>query len=218
MLHVFNFKCLMFQIEHRQGVERVFAFNICCIALNASLCSSLEHVLAFKMCSKKNICVQVLHTGSVQYYRTRPRRSISVALLVFKLCSIAEHMFLNTCKRSVPGVQTVFFPINTKVFNIYLLMPDFSGTMLSECCFGKHSSRAIARDHFSRNYCIMTSLKRRCNVFDVILYDKGRNSVEQNAIVHDNSDRSLNCVPRHHCFRVPMWLTNEYPRIYHVMH
>ena len=45
--------------------------------------------------------------------------------------------------------------------------------------------------HFSRNYCIMTSLKRRCNVFDVILYDKGRNSVEQNAIVHDNSDRSL---------------------------
>ena len=28
-------------------------------------------------------------------------------------------------------------------------------------------------------------------MFDVILYDKGRNSVEQNAIVHDNSDRSL---------------------------
>ena len=26
---------------------------------------------------------------------------------------------------------------------------------------------------------------------DVILYDKERNSVEQNAIVHDNSDRSL---------------------------
>ena len=36
----------------------------------------------------------------------------------------------------------------------------------------------------------MTSLKRRRNVFDVILNDKGRNSVEQNAIVHDNSDRS----------------------------
>ena len=63
---------------------------ICFIALNASLCSSLEHVLAFKMCSMKNICVQVLHTGSVQYYRTRSRCSISVALLVFKLCSIKE--------------------------------------------------------------------------------------------------------------------------------
>ena len=108
VLHVFNSKCLMFQIEHRQGVEPVFAFNICYIALNASLCSSLEHVLAFKMCSMKNICVQVLHTGSVQYYRTRSRCSISVALLVFKLCSIPEHMFLNTCKRSVPSDQLVF--------------------------------------------------------------------------------------------------------------
>ena len=102
------FKCLMFQIEHRQGVESVFAFNICCIALNASLCSSLEHLL-FKMCSMKNTCVQVLHTGSVQYYRTRSRCSISVALLVFKLCSIPEHMFLNKCKRSVPSDQLVFF-------------------------------------------------------------------------------------------------------------
>ena len=37
----------------------------------------------------------------------------------------------------------------------------------------------------------MTSLYRRCNVFNVILNDKGRNSVEQNAIVHDNSDRAL---------------------------
>ena len=109
VLHVFNFKCLMFQIEHRQGVEPIFAFNICCIALNASLCSNLKHVLAFKMCSMKNICVQVLHTGSVQYYRTRSRCSISVALLVFKLCSIPEHMFLNTCKRSVPSDQLVFF-------------------------------------------------------------------------------------------------------------
>ena len=123
----------MFQIEHRQGVGPVFAFNICCIALNASLCSSLEHVLAFKMCSMKNICVQVLHTGSVQYYRTHSRCSISVALLVFKLCSIPEHMFLNTCKRSVPKwsisvlpgetVQYLVFkqcsfPLNTMVFNI----------------------------------------------------------------------------------------------------
>ena len=106
---VFIYEQNMFQIEHRQGVEPVFAFNICCIALNASLCSSLEHVLAFKMCSMKNICVQVLHTGSVQYYRTRSRCSISVALLVFKLCSIPEHMFLNTCKRSVPSDQLVFF-------------------------------------------------------------------------------------------------------------
>ena len=51
----------------------------------------------------------MLHTGSVQYYRTRSRCSISVALLVFKLCSIPEHMFSNTCKRSVPSDQLVFF-------------------------------------------------------------------------------------------------------------
>ena len=97
--------------------------NICCIALNASLCSSLEHVLAFKMCSMKNICVQVLHTGSVQYYRTRSMCSISVALLVFKLCSIPEHMFLNTCKRSVPSDQLVFFlvkPYSTWCLNSVL--------------------------------------------------------------------------------------------------
>ena len=37
----------------------------------------------------------------------------------------------------------------------------------------------------------MMSLYRRCNVLDVILNGKGRNSVEQNAIVNDNSDRSL---------------------------
>ena len=61
------------------------------------------------MCSMKNICVQVLHTGSVQYYRTRSRCSIYVALLVFKLCSIPERMFLNTCKCSVPSNQLVFF-------------------------------------------------------------------------------------------------------------
>ena len=130
VLHVFNFKCLIFQIEHRQGIEPVFAFNICCIALNASLCSSLEHVLAFKMCSMKNICVQVLHTGSVQYYRTRSRCSISVALLVFKLCSIPEHMFLNTCKRSVPSDQLVFFlvkPFSTWCSNSVL-------SPLTLCC------------------------------------------------------------------------------------
>ena len=45
--------------------------------------------------------------------------------------------------------------------------------------------------HFSRKYCIMTTLYRRCNVLNVILNGKGRNSVEQNAIVYDNSDRSL---------------------------
>ena len=44
------------------------------------------------------------------HYRTRSRCSISVALLVFKLCSIPEQMFLNTCKRSVPSDQLVFFP------------------------------------------------------------------------------------------------------------
>ena len=75
----------MFQIEHRQGVEPVFAFNICCIALNASLCSSLEHVLAFKMCSVKNI---ILNTSSVQHLNT---------YYVFKCCTlevfnITEHV------------------------------------------------------------------------------------------------------------------------------
>ena len=58
---------------------------------------------------EEHMCSKVLHTGSVQYYRTRSRCSISVALLVFKLCSIPEHMFLNTCKRSVPSDQLVFF-------------------------------------------------------------------------------------------------------------
>ena len=36
-------------------------------------------------------------------------RQSTVALLAFKLYSTPEHMFLNTCKRSVPGVQIVFF-------------------------------------------------------------------------------------------------------------
>ena len=118
LVRYLNFKCLKFQIEHRQGIEPVFAFNICCIALNASLCSSLEHVLAFKMCSMKNICVQVLHTGSVQY-------------LLHCWCSNCV-LYLNTCKRSVPSNQLVLhgetvqylvfkqcsFPLNTMVFNI----------------------------------------------------------------------------------------------------
>ena len=104
-----SFFLFHFHVSRAVITEPVFAFNICCIALNASLCSSLEHVLAFKMCSMKNICVQVLQTESVQYYRTRSRCSIYVALLVFKLCSIPEHMFLNTCKRSVPSDRLVFF-------------------------------------------------------------------------------------------------------------
>ena len=45
--------------------------------------------------------------------------------------------------------------------------------------------------HFSCKYYIITSIYRRCNAFDVILNDKGRNSVEQNAKVPDNSTRAL---------------------------
>ena len=37
----------------------------------------------------------------------------------------------------------------------------------------------------------MTSIYRRCNVLHVIRNDKGRNSVEQNAIVPDNSAGAL---------------------------
>ena len=44
-------------------------------------------------------------------------------------------------------------------------------------------------------------------LFDVIILAEGRNSVEQKAIV-----------PGHYCYIVPAWLTNEMPRIYHVMH
>ena len=66
---------------------------------------------------------------------------------------------------------------------------------------------------FSQIY-IMTSIYRRCNAFDVIL-NKGRNSIEQNAIVSDNRHY---CITRHYCFRVLLSLTNEYQRIYHVMH
>ena len=44
--------------------------------------------------------------------------------------------------------------------------------------------------HFSRKYCIIMSIYCRCNVFAVII-NQGRNSVEQNAVVPDNSDRAL---------------------------
>ena len=115
VLHVFNFKCLMFQIEHRQGVETRLCVQY--------LLHRFKRVFVFKMCSMKNICVQVMRTGSVQYNRTRLRCSISVALLVFKLCSIPEHMFLNTCKSSVPSVQFVFFlvkPFSTWCSNSFI--------------------------------------------------------------------------------------------------
>ena len=88
-VHVFNFKCLMFQFEHRQGVEPVFAFNICCIAFNASLCSSLEHFLAFKMCSMQNICL----CSSAAHWK----------------CPILQNTFevFNIC--CIVGVQIVFY-------------------------------------------------------------------------------------------------------------
>ena len=105
VLHVFNFKCLMFQIEHRQWVEPVFAFNICCIALNASLCSSLEHVLAFKMCSMKNMCSSAAHWKCSILQNTF---KVTVQYLLHCWCSNCV-LYLNTCKRSVPSDQLVFF-------------------------------------------------------------------------------------------------------------
>ena len=79
------------------------------------------------------------------------------------------------------------FPV---VYNIYLLMPGFEGTMLYALC-PKNQALIGLVHHFSRKYCIMTSTYCRCDVYDVILNDKGRNTVEQNAIVHDDSDRAL---------------------------
>ena len=101
VLHVFNFKWLMFQIEHRQGVEPVFAFNICCIALNTFLCSSLEHVLAFKMCSMKNICVQ-----SAAHWKCSILQN---TFKVFNICCIVgvqiAVLYLNTCSWTHANVQ-----------------------------------------------------------------------------------------------------------------
>ena len=126
VLHVFNFKCLMFQIEHRQGVEPVFAFNICCTALNASWCSSLEHVLAFKMCSMKNICVQVLHTGAFKVFNICC--IVGVQIVFYTWTHVLEHMqtFSTLWSISVLPGETVqylvfkqcSFPLNTMGFNI----------------------------------------------------------------------------------------------------
>ena len=46
---------------------------------------------------------------------------------------------------------------------------------------------------------------------------QGRNSVEQNAIVPDNSDRAL-LRQQALLLQSSILLTNEYPRICHVMH
>ena len=88
------------------------------------------------------------------------------------------------------------------VHTIYLSRLGFEGSMFSysaiarELCFPKQHYESIVPKnqaliclvhHFFRKYCIMTSIYRQCNVFDVILNDKGCNSVEQNAIVPDNS-------------------------------
>ena len=92
--------------------------------------------------------------------------------------------------------------------------------------FPKHYYESIVHEKSGINmfiallfpkYCIMTSIYRQCNVFGVILNDKGRNSVEQNATVPDFR-KWFYCVTGHYCFRVQMLLTNEYPRIYLVMH
>ena len=57
---------------------------------------------------EEHMCSSAAH-WKCSILQKRSRCSISVALLVFKLCSIPEHMFLNTCKRSVPSDQLVFF-------------------------------------------------------------------------------------------------------------
>ena len=50
--------------------------------------------------------------------------------------------------------------------------------------------------------------------------DKGCNSVEQNAFVQVNNYivPGHYCATGHYCFRVLTLLTNENPKIYHVMH
>ena len=57
-----------------------------------------EHNYVFKCCTLEVFNITE-HVQGVQY----------LLQLVFKLCSIPEHMFLNTCKRSVPSDQLVFF-------------------------------------------------------------------------------------------------------------
>ena len=103
VLHVFNFKCLMFQIEHRQGVEPVFAFNICCIALNASLCSSVEHVLAFKICSMKNI-IYVFKSCTLEVFNITEHVQ-GVQYMLHCWCSNCV-LYLNTCSEHMQTFTT----------------------------------------------------------------------------------------------------------------
>ena len=65
-------------------------------------------------------------------------RQSTVALLVFKLYSTPEHMFLNTGKRSVPGVQIVFFHMYSVHATTVATFPQKHnkvGESLSQCTY-----------------------------------------------------------------------------------
>ena len=62
-------------------------------------------------------------------------------------------------------------------------MPGFEGTMLSECCFGKHSSRAIERE-------LCTSYNK--TVMDILLSKYGLIFTEFESI--DLGSASVNTV------------------------
>ena len=81
LLHRFK-RVFVFKLRTRPCVQNVFHEEHMCSSAAHWKCSILQNT--FKVF---NIC----------------------CIVGVKLCSIPEHMFLNTCKRSVPSDQLVFF-------------------------------------------------------------------------------------------------------------
>ena len=97
-------------------------------------------------------------------------------------------------------------PINAWFWGYYALIVllwevHSSLAIAREQCFPKQHYESIVPEnqalkglvhHYSRKYCTII-IYGSCIVFDVILNDKGHNSVEQIDIVPDNSDWALLC-------------------------
>ena len=62
---------------------------------------------------EEHMCSSAAHWKCPILQNTFKAFNICCIFFVFKLCSIPEQMSLNTCKRSVTGVQTGFFLVKT---------------------------------------------------------------------------------------------------------
>ena len=133
VLHVFNFKCLMFQIEHRQGVEPVFAFNICCIALNASFVFKFRtRPCVQNVFHEEHMCSSAAHWKCSILQNTFKVFNIccivGVQIVFYTWTHVLEHMQTFSTQWSIsvlPGETVQYlvfkqcsFPLNTMVFNI----------------------------------------------------------------------------------------------------